>query len=193
MLRLLIDSIWGFCQFVRLSVSLLLYLLPLAYLGLLVFWPVIENKLIKPFICERKLSHYFGTRDVSIETVRVRWQGWLGLYAPIVTLECIGTRVGPEEADFFRLGLLRVRAPGIAGFLSLPGIIRLSEIFGSSSLKKGVLVESFLQNLCIGCGKHIHEEYLIDTNMEGFTSNSHSNTRIAVREMDTVEIEGWVN
>ena len=82
------------------------------------------------------------------------------------------------EDDFFRLRLLRVRTPGMAGFLSLPGIIRASEIYDAlgspfrsannnsdthSGQNKRVLVESFLYNLSIGA---------------------------AVREMDTVDVEG---
>jgi hypothetical protein len=65
-----------------------------------------------------------------------------------------------------------VRTTGLAGFLSLPGILRLSEMFGaeqspppppSKQARRKVLNEGFLHNFSMGC---------------------------AVREMDTVEVEG---
>ena len=80
---------------VRFGLQVALYGLPLLALALLVLWPLVEQRLIRPLICEAKLRSYFGTSDVHIDRVRVKWDGlWLALHSPTITLECHDTRVG---------------------------------------------------------------------------------------------------
>ena len=87
----LVAAIAALLTLLRIILSFLLWFVPACCLLLFLGWPMVEDRLIKPLICEKKLRSYFGASDVHIRRVRGMWSG------PTITLECHDTRVSELE------------------------------------------------------------------------------------------------